>query len=83
MGFVQADTSLDKAAIAHRLTTLACKVVYAMRKQTVEPVFAIIKSVMGCMQFSLRGFRKVAGEWDLICLVWNVKRMAVLCPKVG
>ena len=67
----------------HRLSTIAGKAAYAIRKQTVEPVFGIIKSVMGFRQFSLRGLRKVTGEWNLLCLAWNVKRMAVLRPKVG
>jgi hypothetical protein len=49
----------------------------------VEPVFGIIKSVLGFRQFSLRGLRKVSGEWTLVCLAWNVKRTAVLRPKVG
>ena len=70
-------------AMTHRLTTMAGKAAYAIRKQTVEPVFGIIKSVMGFRQFSLRGLRKVTGEWNLVCLAWNVKRMAVLRPKVG
>ena len=70
-------------AMTHRLTTLAGRAAYAIRKQTVEPVFGIIKSVMGFRQFSLRGLRKVTGEWNLVCLAWNIKRMAVLRPKVG
>ena len=70
-------------AMTHRLTTMAGKAAYAIRKQTEEPVFGIIKSVMGFRQFSLRGLRKVTGEWNLVCLAWNVKRMAVLRPKVG
>ncbi len=69
--------------MTHRLSTIAGKAAYAIRKQTVEPVFGIIKSVMGFRQFSLRGLRKVTGEWNLVCLAWNVKRMAVLRPKVG
>jgi Transposase DDE domain len=69
--------------MAHRLKTKAGKAAYALRKQTVEPVFGIIKSVMGFRQFSLRGLRKATGEWNLVCLDWNVKRMAVLRPKVG
>ena len=56
---------------------------YALRKQTVEPVFGIIKSVMGFRQFSLRGLNKVSGEWDLVCLAWNAKHMAVLRAKIG
>lgn len=70
-------------AMVHRLSTIAGKAAYAIRKQTVEPVFGIIKSVMGFRQFSLRGLRKVTGEWNLVCMAWNVKRMAVLRPKVG
>ena len=69
--------------MAHRLKTQAGRAAYALRKQTVEPVFGIIKSVMGFRQFSLRGLRKVSGEWSLVCLAWNVKRMAVLRPKFG
>lgn len=69
--------------MTHRLSTLAGKAAYALRKQTVEPVFGIIKSAMGFRQFSLRGLRKVTGEWNLVCMAWNVKRMAVLRPKVG
>lgn len=51
---------------------------YGLRKQTVEPVFGIIKSVMGFRQFLLRGLDQVRNEWTLVCLAWNLKRMAVL-----
>lgn len=61
--------------MAHRMTTQAGRAVYALRKQTVEPVFGIIKHVMGFRRFSLRGFDKVVGEWTLATLAWNVKRM--------
>jgi hypothetical protein len=47
----------------------------------VEPVFGIIKSVMGFRQFLLRGMGKVSGEWRLVCLAWNLKRIAVLRHK--
>ncbi len=62
----------------HQLTTEAGRALYALRKQTVEPVFGIIKQVMGLRQFSMRGLDKVAGEWTLATLAWNVKRMNVL-----
>ena len=65
-------------AMAHRLKTKAGRALYALRKQTVEPVFGIIKSVMGFRQFSLRGLTKVTREWTLVCLAWNLKRLAVL-----
>ena len=49
-------------AMLHRLKTKAGRAMYALRKQTVEPVFGIIKSVLGFRQFSLRGLDKVRGE---------------------
>ncbi len=69
--------------MAHRLKTKAGRALYALRKQTVEPVFGIIKSVIGFRQFSLRGLTKVSGEWSLVCLAWNLKRMAALRPQFG
>ncbi|CDH45667.1 IS1182 family transposase [Candidatus Contendibacter odensensis] len=66
--------------LAHALKTLRGKAHYALRKQTVEPVFGIIKSVMGFRQFLLRGLENVTHEWTLVCLAWNLKRMAVLRP---
>jgi transposase len=62
----------------HQLTTQSGRALYALRKQTVEPVFGIIKHVMGLRQFSMRGLDKVTGEWTLATLAWNVKRMNVL-----
>ena len=67
--------------MAHKIKTQAGRKLYALRKQTVEPVFGIIKSVMGFRQFMLRGLNKVKGEWTLVCLAWNLKRMAVLRPQ--
>ncbi|WP_141055675.1 IS1182 family transposase [Tepidiphilus succinatimandens] len=66
------------AQMKHRLATQSGRALYALRKQTVEPVFGIIKQVMGLRQFSMRGLEKVAGEWTLAALAWNVKRMKVL-----
>lgn len=68
-------------AMKHRLKTRAGRAAYARRKQTVEPVFGIIKSVMGFRQFLLRGLDNVTNEWTLVCLAWNLKRMAVLRPQ--
>jgi hypothetical protein len=65
----------------HKLKTPAGRAHYALRKQTVELVFGIIKLVMGFRQFLLRGLDKVTNEWTLACLGWNVKRMAVLRPQ--
>ena len=65
-------------ANARRLKTPEGRKLYALRKQTPEPVFGIIKSVMGFRQFSLRGFENVRGEWNLVTMAWNVKRMFAL-----
>ena len=65
----------------HALKTKAGRAAYALRKQTVEPVFGIIKSVMGFRQFLLRGLDNVGHEWTLVCLAWNLKRMAGLRPQ--
>ncbi|WP_354470596.1 IS1182 family transposase [Marinobacterium sp. MBR-109] len=61
--------------MAYRLKTQAGRARYALRKHTVEPVFGIIKHVMGFRQFSLRGLDNVSGEWRLATLAWNIKRM--------
>ena len=62
----------------YRLQTRAGKKLYAKRKSTVEPVFGIIKAVMGFRQFLLRGIELVQGEWDLVCIAWNLKRLHAL-----
>lgn len=64
--------------MAQRLQSEQGKLVYARRKCTVEPVFGIIKSVLGFRQFLLRGLEKVEGEWTLVSIAWNLKRMARL-----
>jgi len=65
-------------AMQEKLKTEAGRKLYAKRKQTVEPVFGIIKRVLGFRQVLLRGLAKVTGEWDLLCLAYNVKRLWVL-----
>ena len=66
--------------MAHRLKTPEGKKLYALRKQTPEPVFGIVKSVMGFRQFSMRGLEKARGEWSLVTMAWNIKRMFTLMP---
>ena len=66
------------AAMGHHLKTPEGKKLYALRKQTPEPVFGIIKSVLGFRQFLLRGIDNVRGEWNLVTMAWNMKRMFVL-----
>lgn len=62
----------------YRLKTKDGRELYAKRKCTVEPVFGIIKAIMGFRQFLLRGVESVRGEWDLVCMAWNLKRLHVL-----
>jgi transposase len=68
-------------AMAHRLKTREGRDLYALRKQIPEPVFGIIKSIMGFRQFMLRGIDKVQGEWKLVTMAWNMKRLFVLCAQ--
>ncbi len=67
-------------AKAHWLKTPEGRNLYALRKQTPEPVFGIIKSVLGFRQFSMRGLEKARGEWSLVTMAWNMKRMFALVP---
>ena len=62
----------------HRLKTVQGRKLYGLRKQSAEPVFGIIKSVMRFRQFLLRGLASVRGEWTLVTMAWNIKRMAVM-----
>jgi transposase len=61
--------------MAYKLQTELGKAIYGLRKSTVEPVIGIIKEVWGFRQFSLRGLEAAAGEWGLVCLAWNLKRL--------
>jgi hypothetical protein len=62
----------------HRLKTAEGKAKYKLRQQTVEPVFGIIKSVMGFRQFLLRGLEKVGLEWQLVYVAYNLKRLHIM-----
>jgi transposase len=61
--------------MAHRLRTVEGKEIYAKRKSTVETVFGIIKEVLGFRRFHLRGMDAAQGEWNLVCMAWNMKRL--------
>jgi hypothetical protein len=54
-----------------------------LRKCTVEPVFGVIKHVMKFRQFLLRGITGARGEWSLVCLAWNLKRMNASARERG
>jgi transposase len=65
-------------AMAHRLRTREGKALYALRKHTPEPVFGVIKAALGFRQFLLRGLDKVRGEWNLVTMAYNLKRLFAL-----
>ena len=67
-----------KVKMAYKLRTEVGQAIYRLRKSTVEPVFGIIKEVMGFRQFSLRGLTAAAGEWNLVCLAYNLKRLHII-----
>src|SRR3989304_1476738 len=69
-----------KQKMAYKLKTELGRAIYRLRKCTVEPVIGIIKEVLGFRQFSLRGLRGATGEWCLVCLAFNLKRLHVLWP---
>jgi len=69
------DNADSVTTMKHRLKTKAGKAVYALRKVTSEPIFGIIKAVMGFRGFMLRGKESVSGEWNLACMAYNIKRM--------
>jgi len=67
-----------KSKMAYKLQTQIGQAIYRLRKCTVEPVIGLIKEVLGFRQFSLRGLVAAAGEWALVCLAFNLKRLHVL-----
>jgi transposase len=72
-----------KEKMAYQLQTEIGQAIYRLRKCTVEPVIGIIKEVLGFRQFSLRGLWAAAGEWCLVCLAFNLKRMHTLYLAQG
>lgn len=64
--------------MAYKLRTDIGQAIYRLRKSTVEPVIGIIKETLGFRQFSLRGLEAAAGEWCLVCLAYNLKRLHIL-----
>lgn len=67
-----------KEKMAYKLQTEIGQAIYGLRKCTVEPVIGIIKEVLGFRQFSLRGLFKAGGEWNLVCIGFNLKRLHTL-----
>jgi transposase len=73
-----ADDASPAVKMAYKLKTAIGKAIYRLRKCTVEPVIGIIKEVLGFRQFSLRGEQAAGGEWCLVCVAFNLKRLHTL-----
>ena len=73
-----ADDASPQVKMAYKLKTALGQAIYRVRKCTVEPVIGIIKAVLGFRQFSLRGEQAAAGEWCLVCVAFNLKRLHIL-----
>jgi len=73
-----AEEASPQVRMAYKLQTEIGQAIYRLRKCTVEPVIGIIKEILGFRQFSLRGLAAVTGEWCLVCLAFNLKRMHTL-----
>jgi transposase len=73
-----AEDASPQVKMAYKLQTKIGQTIYRLRKCTVEPVIGIIKEILGFRQFSLRGLVAVTGEWSLVCLAFNLKRMHTL-----
>lgn len=70
-------------AMSHRMSTKAGREFYARRKTTIEPTFGIIKEIIGFRRFSLRGFDLVKGEWTLVSIAYNLKKLFALNLKLA
>jgi hypothetical protein len=75
-----AETASPTVKMAYKLRTELGQAIYRLRKCTVEPVIGIIKETLGFRQFSLRGLVAATGEWWLVCLAFNLKRLHSLWP---
>jgi transposase len=72
------ETNDPVVKMAHALKSHKGRALYGQRNCTVEPVFGIIKQIMGFRQFSLRGLQATSGEWKWVAMAYNLKRMHVL-----
>jgi IS5 family transposase len=76
-----AGTAVER--MKRRLKTKEGRKIFSRRKCTIEPVFGIIKHIMGFRQFLLRGLESVRGEWRLVCMSWNIKRLHKMMNEKG
>lgn len=73
-----AQHNTQSLAMRKKVATKRGRQRYRKRKWIVEPVFGWVKRVLGFRSFSLRGHKKVVGEWALVCMATNLRRMATL-----
>jgi transposase len=78
VGQKPAETSLASCRMYEKMQTESGRTRYRRRKAIVEPVFGWIKEILGFRRFSFRGYEKVCGEWDLVCLAVNLKHLSNL-----
>ena len=78
LGDAPEEGATPKEKMAYQLRTELGQTIYRLRKSTVEPVIGSIKEVLGFRQFSLRGLAAALGEWCLVCMAYNLKRMCLL-----
>lgn len=81
MKFLESETANPLVKMAWKLKTQSGRALYGKRKSMVEPVFGIIKQVLVFRQFSLRGLDALVGEWKLVTMDFNLKRMHVLAAR--
>ncbi|EHJ92188.1 hypothetical protein KUC_2133 [Vreelandella boliviensis LC1] len=67
----------------HRVDSPKGKEIYSHRMSVVEPVFGNISTTKRLNRFSLRGKKKVQGQWQLYCLVHNIEKLANYVCKLG
>jgi hypothetical protein len=70
-------------AMKAKVRSEAGDAIYRTRKGQVEPAFGIIKETMGFRQFSLRGLRKVTGEWALVCMTYNLRKIGQKLQRIA
>jgi transposase len=64
-----------RAAMTARLATADGKALYAVRRQTIEPVFGQIKDIRGARRFLRRGLGACEAEWKLLCGTHNLLKL--------
>jgi Transposase DDE domain/Transposase domain (DUF772) len=64
-----------RAAMTAKLASADGKALYALRRQTIEPVFGQIKDIRGAGRFLRRGLVACDAEWKLLCGTHNLLKL--------